>query len=297
MTNLRTGVGLAALATLLAAACGGGGSSTPLTEDQFCVQKSQKECQVTDRCGLPTKDSCLAQRKAMCLAFAAASKTPPRVFHPENVQRCIDKTGAVYAKSIITPTDLDDMNDACNYVFQGNVDKLAACTVKYDCKGTVICDKGLCADQVVKQADQQCGNAGEICAAGQYCTGTPNKCTAKKAMGVACDATNPCVETLRCAGTCVALVAAAGACTSNSDCASAAPYCDPYSGHKCEVGLAFAPTATAACADYGGAAVSGTGGSPGGTGGTDGGGAGTGGSPGSDAGDAGDALADTGATD
>jgi len=114
---------------------------------------------------------------------------------------------------------------------------------------------------------------------------------------VACDATNPCVETLRCAGTCVALVAAAGACTSNSDCASAAPYCDPYSGHKCEVGLAFAPTATAACADYGGAAVSGTGGSPGGTGGTDGGGAGTGGSPGSDAGDAGDALADTGATD
>jgi len=309
MTKTRIGLALGALATVLATACGGGGSSTPLTEDQFCDQKAQKECQVTDRCGLPSKDTCLAQRKATCLSFAAASKVAPRVFHPENVPKCIDRTGAAYAKGIITPADLADMNDACSYVFQGNVDKFGTCTVKYDCKGTFICDKGLCADRVEKAAGQPCGNAGEICVAGQYCTMTPTvtalTCNPKKAKDAVCDPANPCVENLRCSGTCMALVAAAGACASDSDCAPAAPYCDPYSGNKCEVGLVFAPTAAAACAAYGGTAVSGTGGASGGTGGAtggtggmDGSAAGTGGSTGSDAGDAGggDGPSDSSAT-
>jgi hypothetical protein len=51
-------------------------------------------------------------------------------------------------------------------------------------------------------------------------------------------------------------------CTSNDDCGTAAPYCDPYVGSKCDLGLAFAGGA-ASCADYGGAAPTGTGGSGG----------------------------------
>src|SRR6185295_20238083 len=149
MMKTRTWLGRAARAASLAmtmamamTGCGGGGGSTPLTEDQFCTQKAAKECQVTDRCGLQTKDGCLAQRKAACLAFAAASKVAPRVFHPENVGNCVNKTGTVYAKSTITPSDLADMNDACNSVFRGDVEMAAVCTVKYDCKATsAICDK------------------------------------------------------------------------------------------------------------------------------------------------------------
>jgi hypothetical protein len=283
-------LGSAALATSLAVAACGGGGSAPLTEDQFCTQKATKECQVTARCGLATSDSCLTQRKALCLAFATAAKVSPRVFHPENVPNCINKTNNVYAKSTITPTDLADMNDACNYVFQGDIDKGKACGVKYDCKGTAICDKGFCADKVQKGTGALCGNPGEVCGTGQYCTtgtGTVYMCVARRAQDATCDAANPCIESLRCDVTCKARVAAAGTCTVDDDCVSTAPYCDPYSGNKCEVGLVFAPTATAACASYGGATSPGTGGAAG---------SGTGGTSGSDAGGT-DALGDAITTD
>jgi len=258
-------LGSAALATsLVVAACGGGGSA-PLTEDQFCTQKATKECQVTARCGLATSDTCMAQRKSRCQGFAAGAKVGgPRVFHPENVPNCINKTDSVYAKSTITPADLADMNDVCGYVFQGDVDKGKACNVKWDCKGMAICDKGFCADKVQKGAGALCGNPGEVCGTGQYCTtgtGTVYMCVARRAQDATCDAANPCIESLRCDVTCKARVAATGTCTSDDDCVATAPYCDPYSGNKCELGLVFAPTATAACADYGGAASPGTGGS------------------------------------
>jgi hypothetical protein len=61
-------------------------------------------------------------------------------------------------------------------------------------------------------------------------------------------------------------------CVTSDDCATATPYCDPYTGNTCDVGLIFAPTATVACADYGGTpSAGGTGGSGGGgTGGASG---------------------------
>ena len=62
------------------------------------------------------------------------------------------------------------MNDACNYVFQGdgevNVDM---CDVKYDCKDKVICDKGFCA--MSKNVTTTCGNPGDVCPTGQFCMG------------------------------------------------------------------------------------------------------------------------------
>ena len=234
----------------------GGDGSAPLTEDQFCAEKSDGECQVSAACGLP-KDGCRAQRKARCLAFAAASKVPPRVFRPENARACIDKTNAVYAKTVIAPADLAAMNDVCSYVFQGDVEKGQACAVKYDCKDTVICDKGLCAERVQKEAGTSCGNAGEVCGAGQYCmqvSAAAYTCVARRTRGTTCDAATPCLETLRCNGTCVDRLATGGGCASDDDCAASAPYCDPYAGNRCDVGLIFAPTAIAACADYGGSA-------------------------------------------
>ena len=88
----------------------------------------------------------------------------------------------------------------------------------------------------------------------------------------------PCIPTMRCAsstGTCVPDALATESCQTSDDCAAAAPYCDPYIGQKCTVGLSFAGGA-AACVDYGGPGLTGTGGSGGG-------GTGTGGASGGDA--------------
>src|SRR4029079_12232538 len=100
--------------------------------EDFCTQKAEKECQVTTKCVTSATD-CKTARKAKCMTFAATAMTDVRMFRPENVPPCIDKVNSVYSKATITPTDLTEMDDVCNYVFQGAVEKLAACTTKYDC--------------------------------------------------------------------------------------------------------------------------------------------------------------------
>ena len=270
--------------TGLLAGCGGGGAGKQPTESDFCAQKADAECQVTDRC-VTTKDDCKADRMAVCTAFVAAAKSNgKRVFVTGNIGGCISKTMAVYAKtSPITPKDLADMDDVCQYVFQGdgevNVD---TCQTKYDCAGKVICDKTYCAKQM--NVTTTCGNPGDICPAGKYCA--PNSssllvCTDKGASGDTCDETTPCLEALHCAaGTCTDRVGSAGSCTSSDDCLAAAPYCDPYAGNKCDPGLSFA-AGSPSCADYGGSGSGpGTGGTGGGAGGTGGGAGGRGGAGG-----------------
>ena len=245
--------------TLLASGGCGGGSSTPITEDQFCDQKAAAECQVTAKCGNVMTAPCIMERKTACLAVGAASKTAPRIFVPGNVGACVNKTKSVYSKattSQATPTDLADMDDVCAYVYQGN--STTNCNVKYDCAGNKICDKKFCADKVTKNKGQPCANPGEVCATGSYCAPDPVTsnlvCLAKAAQSAACSATVPCVETLRCDGltsTCMPRFGAGESCGTTDDCIATAPYCDPYLGCKCDLGLSFAAGA-AACVDYGG---------------------------------------------
>jgi hypothetical protein len=214
--------------------------------------------------------NCVSQRKPLCLSVNAASKTAPRIFHQENVAACVNKTTSVYAKSTISPADLDDLADTCAYVFQGN--SAMACAVKYDCADkNKICDKGQCAAKAVVAKGMGCANAGQVCAVGSYCavdpssTSTLPSCLTKAAQSAACSATVPCLEAFRCDGatqTCLPPVMAGEACTANTDCPTAAPYCDPAIGNKCDLGLSFAAGA-ATCAAYGGGAT-GTGGSSGG---------------------------------
>lgn len=282
MTTTMTGkaLGSLALGAALLVGCGGGGSSTPITEDDFCAQKADKECQVTAKCGNVTKPACVAQRKALCLTVVAASKTASRVFRPGNVAACVNKTNAVYAKTTITPTDMADIDNICAYVFQGA--SATACTVKYDCAGGVdqkICDKNQCSVRTVKNKGAGCANPGEVCnPADSYCANAAGaaspSCLAKALQSEPCSAAIPCVPAMRCDGvtnTCVPRANATESCTVNDDCAPAAPYCDPYIGNKCDVGLSFAGGADA-CNAYGGTST-GTGGSGGGgTGGASGGG-------------------------
>ncbi len=276
----------AAMFGLLAGCGGGGGSSKPVTESEFCAQKADAECQVSDDC-LTDPTACKTVRMTKCTEFGVAAKQGnERVFKPENIGLCINSTTNAYAKTTaITPQELNDINDACNYVYQGNAGKTEACTVNYDCADkTHICDKGLCAPKVTKNSGELCGNPGEICAAGSSCMmmGATYMCAPKLAMGMTCGATTaPCLEALRCSGgTCLERVALGLACTTNDDCLPAAPYCNHYAQDRCGLGLSFAE-GSASCADFGGTSSTGTGGSGGGTGGsgggTGGGGGGTGG--------------------
>lgn len=275
---MRNVTGMLALVVSAAAVagCGGGGSSTPLTEDDFCAQKAAKECQVTAKCGTMVS-SCVAQRKTKCLMVVASTKTVTRVFRPENVPGCINKTNTVYGLATIKPTDLADMDDVCAYVFQGSSSD--ACSVKYDCAGGVnakICDKGQCKAKMVTNKGSGCANAGQVCAVGAYCADDPMTtaadltCLGKAAQSATCSDTVPCLETFRCdaaTSTCMTRLGSGESCTSSDDCAPSTPFCDPYLNGKCDLGLSFAAGASS-CVDYGGT------GTPTGSGGSSGGGVG-----------------------
>jgi hypothetical protein len=247
--NKRTGSWTAMLIGLLGVSCGGGGSSKPVTVADFCAQKAQQECQVAGICGAATLtvSDCESQRAAVCMTAAGAVQSP-RVFVPGNIAKCVNTAKTVYAKTTgITPTDLNSVTDACNYVFQGNVDKLGACTVKYDCTGARICDKGKCADMTTKAAGAQCLDFGAVCATGSYCANDPTTmvltCLPKAARGATCDAATPCQEALRCfGGKCTDPKASGETCSTSDDCVSTGtPYCDPFAGGTCDMGLFFAP--------------------------------------------------------
>jgi hypothetical protein len=222
----------------------------------FCSQRADAECQVASRCGATlTKDACTTQRTTVCLNWAG-SIASPRVFTTGNIANCVNMAKSVYGKtSPITPTDLANLDDACNYVFQGNVASLMPCTVKFDCGPTKrICDKGKCADQMVKGANAQCSDFGAVCTTGQYCkmdaTAGTFQCTAKATTGMSCADGTPCVENLRCsAGSCTDRVAAGAACASSADCPTSAPYCDGFAGSVCDTGLLFAP-GSASCSGF-----------------------------------------------
>jgi hypothetical protein len=272
----------------LAVSCGGGGSK-PLTEFDFCTQKAAAECQVASTC-VVTMDACRTQREKVCMDFVSATEVAPRVFVPGNVSACISKANSVYKQPVIKPSDMDALTDVCNYVFQGAVADLAACTTKYDCKNSKdICDKGHCAAQMSVGANLQCANFGAVCGSAQFCKtiGAAMMCTDKGKQGAVCDAADPCLDAgFTCkGGTCVAQAGQGESCTSNADCSSTVPYCNPYASNKCSPGLTFSAGATS-CNDYGGTgSTTGAAGAGGGAAGGDGaaGSSGAAGAGGSDA--------------
>lgn len=247
------------------AGCNGGGAAT-LTQGSFCDKMAENECAaVANKC-LATSANCKTKRVAACNDFAMQQQAAPsspasRPFRPENADACLTKTTTVYSKSTITPVDLAALDDVCARVFSGK--KKSTDTVKptcasdYECDDNEICDPDfiVCAPKKMVGTSAGCNNPGEICPAGQYCTGSPRQCKPRPAAGEACDATSPCLETLRCgsAGTCVERLDIGASCDSNDDCDATYPYCDPYNGKVCTPG--FTPsTANAECVSAFGAA-------------------------------------------
>jgi hypothetical protein len=245
-------LGAAVLPLLLFAGCKGGGSGGPATTADFCTEYATAVCQIATNCGVPLA-TCTAHQESVCTAMAAsATADGMRVFTPGNVGDCINKLNAAYGStSPITPSTMASIELACNYVFQGKgVQLTSTCTTQFDCAGTtngsIICDANshLCATSTSAALGAQCGNAGQGCAQDSYCAPNASNvllCTAEGKSGDSC-ATAPCNHSYRCAaGTCTDLVQAAGTCATNSDCASAAPYCNPYTNPPtCGTGLQFA---------------------------------------------------------
>jgi hypothetical protein len=254
---------LGLLAPVMAASCGGK-SSAPLMTSDFCSMWSDAVCQISASCGASlTTSACATQAEALCMAQAAkATAGGVRTFTVANIGTAVAAARTVFAKTTpITPTDLANVENTAEYVFQGSVAKMAACTTKYDCAGTEnanICDKGVCAPSMTKAKGAGCSDAGAICDTASYCSkGTTGfyTCLAKGAMGATCDAADPCIDTLRCAaGTCappIDNVMVTGACSSDEDCASTVPYCDEFAGAtaSCDKGLQFAP-GSASCTGF-----------------------------------------------
>ncbi len=260
--------GIVATLFALVAGCGGGGGKA-LTVDDFCGQKAEKECVVPVASCTADVDACKVARKKICKEWASAVQTADaqRVFVAANISTCVNKASSVYALPTIKPSDLAALDDTCEYVFQGAVKALSECMTKYDCADkNNICDKGNCAPKMSVGKDAQCANLGAVCGTGQYCatSGATFKCTDKVGSGNSC-ATAPCLETLRCSGgMCAALLTAGDVCTTDSDCPTTSPYCDPSAGAQpeCTTGLRFA-THSPSCAAFGDTQAQGAGGSTG----------------------------------
>ncbi|MEO6419234.1 MAG: hypothetical protein ABIP39_07505, partial [Polyangiaceae bacterium] len=162
--KIRSWLALGGFAVLSTAAC----SSTPDADkypsvDSFCTERANQECQVAAKCAA-TMGDCLSARKAQCTADAGSSTTSTRQYRSGNAQACIDKTHDTYSKDgTITPTDLKALADTCGRVFQGTAKALAACTSSFDCEGSLICDKMLCAPANTKSKGSGCASAGDQC--------------------------------------------------------------------------------------------------------------------------------------
>lgn len=268
-----------AVVLLTMVGCKGSGSGGPATTSDFCMQYAEALCQVTVPCGA-SMSTCVTYQESQCTASATAATTgTKRMYVPGNAAACINAVSAAFggAHPDISVQTMANIKLACGYVFQGTAVALKdPCTTQFDCAGTtngsIICDKGFCATQASTAADQPCGNPGQVCVANYYCAangGGVQVCTAAAANGALCSDTVPCAQNLRClSGTCTMQVASGSMCGSDSDCASAAPYCAPYvHPNVCTLSLNFS-TGSPSCncftaGDCGSTGVGGAGGSSG----------------------------------
>jgi hypothetical protein len=247
-------------------AVAGCNSLSGMSEDEFCKEYAKRECaRVADLCSF-MPSVCEPVRVTACRAMAASSKTGVRKFNPDNAQGCLDQVNTAYANVPIDAAHLAALDKACARVFEGNAAATEACTVDFDCTKNLVCDKGRCGTARVVGSGGGCANFGEVCPAGEYCSNATGfyLCTRRQAQGAACGAGQPCVEDLRCNGTCGPRLDSGATCAADDECKSA--YCNAYppagSTRKCGAGLNFSegsascqafmdPAATPPAADAG----------------------------------------------
>lgn len=225
--------------------------------DSFCDAKASEECsQVSNVCGV-TVDNCKAKVKPTCTQAAADAVAQGRVYTASLAEGCITKVHDLYSTATVDQTKSAEVDDNCARVFAGNTAKSQPCTSDFQCTGALVCDKGVCAEKVVKNADDPCNNPGDVCATGFYCgpRGTSNFCNAKKKENEICTPNNPCAEDLVCVGDagggdCKQRGDAGATCTVDSDCKSNLACLTAGTTKACaQKSFAFG---SAACKDVGG---------------------------------------------
>jgi hypothetical protein len=243
-----------------AAACSSK-SSSPFPEvTSFCAAKAKAECQVAAICAID-EATCEQSRSQLCETDAVnATSAGSRTYDSGKAQACIDALNGAYGNnnSKVTFAQLvgpGSITDTCERVFAGAGAQGASCRTSYDCSNDLICAPTVpgsmafsCANQVQKNQNDFCEDPGSTCASDTYCAKQSSgayQCKPAAQTGQACSATTPCVSAQRClGGTCEARARSGGKCTTNDDCGSDAPYCDPYAGNICTLGLTFATGAT-----------------------------------------------------
>jgi hypothetical protein len=267
--RIRSSIGVAAVAAVAAVLVTGcsAKSSAPYPDvTSFCTAKAQAECQISATCGFPSATDCETARAALCNTDAnqaATTGSHTRKYTQANAPKCIDAINSAFGNnaskvSYMQLVGAGSVTDFCERVFSGTAAFNQPCQSSYDCADStdecVPVSPGLttliCAPITKVGSGDLCQNAGDVCADDTYCapsTTVAATCAPSMQEGQSC-ATAPCVSAQRCetltAGpTCEPRVEAAGSCTTSDDCASGAPYCDPYVGNKCEQGLSFATEA------------------------------------------------------
>jgi hypothetical protein len=235
----------------------GCGGKKEMGEDEFCAGFAKRECDaVVMTCQKTDTAPCLTLRTATCKAFAATAKGGKRAFRPDSAEPCLELVSQTYAKALITPHDLETLDQTCDGAFAGTAKANEACTIDLDCEPSLICDRSRCGPPRAISSGGNCGNPGEVCPDTEYCRQGDgiSTCTRRQDKAAACSATIPCLPGLRCeAGACAEKKPNDVACAHDDECQS--DYCDPFPPagmpQTCGLGLSFARFSPSCSAYFG----------------------------------------------
>lgn len=246
---IRKALGLLGFAGFVVlAACGGDDEdSGPKfgNLEAFCEAQTKEKCAGVQAACAVAEAKCLQTGKSNCV-----TKNTGKAYQPGSAESCVSKTRDFFNGGKVPNAEQDkELEDICGRVFGGTKKANEACNITSDCATGLVCTSGFCGTKAEKAEGNPCNNPGDTCVKGTYCGGTGNKtCLKRKGSGELCSAAEPCVEDLRCGGTCRPKSDPQSPCDKDDDCASAAPYCDPLQ-KKC---LPKFTLGSAACKDLGG---------------------------------------------
>jgi len=256
-----------ALATAFLGVAAGGCSSTanPYPDvATFCSEKAKAICEASAICAVDP-NACQSSQVIACQNGAnAATASGTRKYNSGAAGACINAVRSAFGggSSKVTYSQLvgaGSITDQCERVFSGGAPVGQSCASDYDCSGSLICAPVLpgspsrvCAGASSVNQGDFCASPGQVCQT-SYCAIQDSgaaQCAPLATAGQTCSASIPCVSGQRClSGICQAAVGPAQPCTTSVDCASNDPYCDPYAGNICTLGLTFA-TGAADCSGF-----------------------------------------------